>query len=213
MFWTSIDCGSGKVDFIGSGVVPSKSLKSSIYAGLMLLAFSGQAQSATLTGDLVAVNYNDSSLANSNRSGIVGVGTDVTIGGGLYDFNAGAGGNQFIFSVNDRFCGVAHCNGGIKLSLLNLNFSGGEKLVGFTLLSTALSGLSFTFTSTSLIFLATERNIRRGTVISGIFLTAPPVQNIPAAVPIPAALPLLAAGLSAMGFMGWRRKRKSAAVI
>ncbi len=29
-------------------------------------------------------------------------------------------------------------------------------------------------------------------------------------VPIPAALPLFAAGLSAMGFMGWRRKRKAA---
>jgi hypothetical protein len=32
--------------------------------------------------------------------------------------------------------------------------------------------------------------------------------NITAAVPLPAAFPLLAAGLSAMGFMGWRRKRK-----
>lgn len=30
-------------------------------------------------------------------------------------------------------------------------------------------------------------------------------------VPLPAALPLFAAGLSAMGFMGWRRKRKSIA--
>lgn len=29
------------------------------------------------------------------------------------------------------------------------------------------------------------------------------------AVPLPAALPLLAAGLGAMGFMGWRRKQKS----
>ena len=29
----------------------------------------------------------------------------------------------------------------------------------------------------------------------------------PSPVPIPAALPLLAAGLGAMGFMGWRRKR------
>lgn len=190
--------------------MPPKSLKSSICAGLMLLAFSGQAQSATLTGD-VAVNYNDSLLPNSNRSGIVGVGTDITIGGAFYDFNAGVGGNQFIFSVNKRFCGVAHCNGPIKLSLLNLNFSGGEKLVGFDLISTALSGLTFTFTSTSLIFLATEDTIRKGVVISGFFLTAPPL-NIPAAVPIPAALPLLAAGLSAMGFMGWRRKRKSAAV-
>ena len=29
-------------------------------------------------------------------------------------------------------------------------------------------------------------------------------------VPVPAALPLFAAGLSAMGFMGWRRKRRAA---
>lgn len=32
-----------------------------------------------------------------------------------------------------------------------------------------------------------------------------------APVPIPAALPLLAAGLGAMGFMGWRKKRKQLA--
>jgi hypothetical protein len=193
--------------------MPSKSLRSSICAGLMLLAFSGLAQSATLTGDSVAVNYNDSSLKNSNGSGIVGAGTDVTIVNASFNFNAGAEGNKFIFSVNDTFCGVAYCSGPLKLSLLDLNFSGGEKLVGFTLLSTALKKLSFTFTSTSLIFLAAEGNIGRGTVISGIFLTArPPVPNIPAVVPIPAALPLLAAGLSAMGFVGWRRKRKSAAL-
>jgi hypothetical protein len=194
--------------------MPSKSLKSSIYAGLMLLAFSGQAHSATLTGDLVAVNYNDAVDEFNNGSGIVGPDeVDVNIGGGLYDFNAGTLGNEFIFSVDDNYCGVAHCKGAIKLSLLNLNFSGGERLVGFTLLSTALVGLSFTFTSTSLVFLATEGDIKKkDAVIYGIFLTAPSA-NIPAAVPIPAALPLLAAGLSAMGFMGWRRKRKSAVVI
>ena len=191
--------------------MPYKLLKSSIYAGLMLLAFSGQAQSATLTGDFVAVNYNDSSLAKNNGSGIVGVGTDVTIGGGLYDFNAGVEGNQFIFSVKKRFCGVAHCKGPIKLSLLNLNFSGGEQLVGFTLLSKALSGLSFTFTSTSLIFLATEGKLKRGTVISGIFLTeAPPpppgpVDNGPI-VPLPAAFPLLGSALGIFIWMGRRRK-------
>ena len=188
--------------------MPSKSLKSSIYAGLMLLAFSGQAQSATLTGDFVEVKYNDSSLAKYNGSGSVGVGTDVTIGGGLYDFNAGAAGNQFIFSVNNGYCGVAHCGGALKLSLLNLNFSGGEKLVGFTLLYTALRGLSFTFTSTSLIFFATEGRLRRGTVISGIFLTAAPppgpVDNNPV-VPLPAALPLLASALGLFVWMGRRR--------
>ncbi len=30
-------------------------------------------------------------------------------------------------------------------------------------------------------------------------------------VPVPAALPLLASGLGALGFIGWRRKRKAAA--
>jgi hypothetical protein len=36
-------------------------------------------------------------------------------------------------------------------------------------------------------------------------------SEAPSSVPLPAALPLLAAGLGAMGFMGWRRKRKAAA--
>ncbi len=34
---------------------------------------------------------------------------------------------------------------------------------------------------------------------------------LPNPVPLPAALPLFAAGLGAMGFMGWRRKRKTVA--
>ena len=32
-----------------------------------------------------------------------------------------------------------------------------------------------------------------------------------AATPLPAALPLFASGLGAMGFLGWRRKRKAIA--
>jgi hypothetical protein len=35
------------------------------------------------------------------------------------------------------------------------------------------------------------------------------VDFVTSPVPIPAALPLFAAGLGAMGFMGWRRKRRS----
>jgi hypothetical protein len=34
----------------------------------------------------------------------------------------------------------------------------------------------------------------------------------PSAVPLPAALPLFATGLGAMGLLGWRRKRKAAAI-
>lgn len=33
------------------------------------------------------------------------------------------------------------------------------------------------------------------------------LKDTAAVVPIPAAFPLFAAGLSAMGFMGWRKKR------
>jgi hypothetical protein len=38
------------------------------------------------------------------------------------------------------------------------------------------------------------------------------VANPPAATPLPAALPLFATGIGAMGFVGWRRKRKARAV-
>jgi hypothetical protein len=34
----------------------------------------------------------------------------------------------------------------------------------------------------------------------------------PAATPLPAALPLFATGLGALGLLGWRRKRKAAAI-
>jgi hypothetical protein len=34
----------------------------------------------------------------------------------------------------------------------------------------------------------------------------------PSATPLPAALPLFASGLGALGFLGWRRKRKAAAI-
>ena len=39
------------------------------------------------------------------------------------------------------------------------------------------------------------------------------IRSEAAATPLPAALPLFATGLGAMGLLGWRRKRKNAAVI
>lgn len=47
---------------------------------------------------------------------------------------------------------------------------------------------------------------------AGHFYSSPEVIAI-AATPLPATLPLLASGLGALGLFGWRRKRKSAAVI
>ena len=57
------------------------------------------------------------------------------------------------------------------------------------------------------------------TVIESFSLTASPdslfgisaVSYEVSAVPLPAALPLYGAGLTVMGFLGWRKKRKSAA--
>lgn len=36
--------------------------------------------------------------------------------------------------------------------------------------------------------------------------------SVPNTVPLPAALPLFASGLGALGLLGWRRKRKNAAL-
>ena len=47
-----------------------------------------------------------------------------------------------------------------------------------------------------------------GTFRAAQFTTLTPLPTIP----LPAALPLLASGLGALGFIGWRRKRKATAV-
>ena len=43
-----------------------------------------------------------------------------------------------------------------------------------------------------------------------VFAAAAPA---PGATPLPAALPLFASGLGALGLLGWRRKRKAAALV
>ena len=37
-------------------------------------------------------------------------------------------------------------------------------------------------------------------------------EIVPSATPLPAALPLFATGLGALGLLGWRRKKKAAAL-
>ena len=39
------------------------------------------------------------------------------------------------------------------------------------------------------------------------------IAAAPIATPLPGALPLFAGGLGALGLLGWRRKRKAAAVV
>jgi hypothetical protein len=49
--------------------------------------------------------------------------------------------------------------------------------------------------------------------LGGEFIYSPGVFSASASTPLPAALPLFATGVGAMGLLGWRRKRKSAAAI
>jgi hypothetical protein len=70
-----------------------------------------------------------------------------------------------------------------------------------TLLQNGLVGYS----GGTILYIINEAGIREG---SG-FATLSPEAS---ATPLPAALPLFAGGLSALGLLGWRRKRKPAAL-
>lgn len=54
----------------------------------------------------------------------------------------------------------------------------------------------------------TDTNQFAGKASGGFFVTSVNVSEV-SEVPLPAALPLFAAGLSAMGLFGWRKKRKA----
>jgi hypothetical protein len=67
--------------------------------------------------------------------------------------------------------------------------------------------------STLTTFLAISNNGLPGTSGNGVNLVVYAGEGEPVrAVPLPAALPLFATGLGALGLLGWRRKRKRAAV-
>lgn len=180
-----------------------KSWKSAVLGVTLLMGFAVPSQAATLTGDNVTVTINDLNGFVASNSGIVGDGTDVAIGLSLYDLNAGANNNEFVVSFDGSFCGLLNCPGTTTIELTDLNFSGGESLIGFTLLSSVFTDVSWVTTATSILFtFADQPGI--GVMLTGRFDTGV------SAVPVPAALPLLASGLGALGVVGWRRKRKLA---
>jgi hypothetical protein len=155
----------------------------------------GAASAATLDGDQASITFVPESLVLGPFT--VGAGVDFTLGVFTFDLNAGSAGDGFDFLDNGGFFGQ---NTSIVLS--SLNFSGGELLNGFELLSTSLQNLTWTFTDDSLTFLFSDPGWgpANGPAISGRFLTA-------AAVPVPASLPLLLAGLGGLALL--RRKSKA----
>ena len=75
--------------------------------------------------------------------------------------------------------------------------------------------ISFALSDTSSLttFLAISNNGQPSTSGNGVNLVVYAGEGEPVrAVPLPAALPLFATGLGALGLLGWRRKRKVAAV-
>ena len=167
-------------------------------AAMMALAATSS-NAATLTGDNVTVSYNGGEYVGS---GVVGAGNDVQIGGGFHDLDAGVNGDVYQLSWDAGFSGLVYCDGRpATITLSNLNFSGGAVLAGFTLLTSIFANTSISIGANSVTITFTEGGGGPGVVLSGQFVTRPNE------VPLPAALPLLAAGLGALGVVGWRRKK------
>lgn len=173
-----------------------KLLAAALPALALSLASVGAASAATLSGDTVGIEF--VSGGYNNPSVMVGAGIDETLFAFEFDLDAGANGDEFIFNDNAGFIPP-----GSSLVLYDLDFSGGETLVGFELLYTSLDNLAYTFTDSSITFTYATSGIgpNIGAAIYGTFITAP------SAVPLPASLPLLIAGIGGLAAM--RRKRRA----
>lgn len=122
----------------------------------------------------------DGTLANSGYTFLLGVDTDPTSGTSF--IGGGSGFNPLLYGDNSGAPSVAQNSQNIGFGFYGvLN----PQLLGtYTINLLANNGVNFLSTSID--------------VIVG-----------PSPVPLPAALPLLGSGLAAMGFFGWRRRRKS----
>lgn len=142
----------------------------------------------------------------------IGAGYGATLSGGSYNVDLtgdvtqitlsdGLSGStdrlRLIASNTVQFGGLDYL---IQLTILLLDTSGAA-LVGDGLVTPTLA-LFPSFPSIQ-IDVTDVTNRKTGTYYASL--------NTLAAVPVPAALPLLGAGLAALGFMGWRKKRAAAA--
>ncbi|SMY09073.1 VPLPA-CTERM sorting domain-containing protein [Flavimaricola marinus] len=149
---------------------------------------------ATLTGDTIDFTADVGVFAATDV--LVGAGVDTTAGAFSFDFDAGVGGDEFIWSASDS----GSLAGSIGISLTDLDFDDGSLLIDFSLDETLLTDLAWTITDDSVVFTYSSTGfIGPGTVLSGSFVTA--------AVPLPAGLPLL---LTALGGIALLRRKRAA---
>ena len=107
---------------------------------------------------------------------------------------ADGNGSTFVQTTNDLWQGGA----GPGPAIANYNYS------GCTTFGTCSDVYSLMDGSGGLLTLAAYNNDNPSLMIGAVVESA--------ATPLPAALPLFAGGLGAMGLLGWRRKRKAAAI-
>jgi len=207
------DASSKNAELDGSGDLPTvwandilsltgetPTMKKWLLAALFAL-LCAPAHSATLIGDTVGCSFTGGAFTCSPSSAVVDGNAEFTIGG---DFgpvlSVDVGASSFTITALLDF---PFGSDTFTLSSLDL----GSPITGVLLsINGIISGLSSSNVSfganfVTIFFPDTQWSDRSSATIE--------LQTSP--VPIPAAFPLLAAGLGAMGFMGWRRKRKTAA--
>jgi hypothetical protein len=179
-----------------------------LLATLAVLTFtSSGVQAATLTGDTIGQSH---PLAVTSI--VVGSGVDYTIGFVQINYDAGALGDHLVINISSTatFSGIFQSSGTSTLTLSGLNFSGGETLIGFTVLSSPIYPITVNILNSSSLSLSwTEGPSFSG---GGIFLDGQFVTSA-SPVPLPAALPLFATVLAGGGLIAWRRKRKAASSL
>lgn len=164
-------------------------------AALALTAFSAEA--AVLTGDTLTRSF-----AGDTATVAVATGYDDSVFGFNLDYDFGPG-TQFTFDASSTALSFQGAN---SLELTGLSFSDGEVLTGFSIIDTALSGVSWSLTASSILFTWTyqPQTVVSGAQIWGSFLTGPAPAGA-SDVPLPAAAPLALGALGLLGVIGRRR--------
>jgi len=134
----------------------------------------------------------------------VTIGTGVTSGSNILDFNAGLFNSSPVFGALPGGSALTMANPSDPLGLTNTS--------GLLTLGTVNGGNLGTLTLTAGTYYLRLFGILPGNINAGHGLTGINSSLTVAATPIPAALPLFGTALGLMGFFGWRRKSTAAAV-